>query len=114
MSGLGCGDGWDERTTREAVKGRSGGICELCRHRATEMHHRKARGMGGGRGKWSPANILHLCGSCHRWATRNPLAAYERGVSLRDYDIPDWVPVTRDDGSSFQPSDDVLKAGKNG
>jgi hypothetical protein len=85
---------WNERTTREAVAGRSGGYCEYCGHRATNMHHRVNRSQGGG---WSPVNILHLCGSgttgCHGFFTHQPELAYEMGVSVHRADDPAAIPV---------------------
>lgn len=80
---------WDEQTTRPAVHGRSQGVCEFCRrHRATDMHHRISRGVGG---KWHPANIIHICRDCHLRAT-NPKTsdpsdwAYANGLCLRSTD----------------------------
>jgi hypothetical protein len=96
---------WDEASTREAVKGRSGGICEYCHHhRAAEMHHRKSRGVGG---DWSPANILHLCSRCHRYFTDHPQDGYQLGVCLRRHEEPADVPVTMYDGLTMWVSDNV-------
>lgn len=96
---------WTEGNTREAVKGRSGGVCEYCEgRRATDMHHRKSRGVGGA---WEPANILHLCVEDHRFATDNPLWAYAHGVSLTRATSPSETPVIRANKLQFQPSNDV-------
>ena len=60
------------QATREAVKARSGGMCESCHlKRAIHMHHREHIGMGGARGVRAvrlgqPENIIHLCLDCHR------------------------------------------------
>lgn len=74
---------WGEKSTREAVRGRSGGLCEYCGHKASNMHHRVNRSQGGG---WTPANVLHLCGSgttkCHGFFTQHPQIAYQMGVSV--------------------------------
>lgn len=57
---------------REAVKARSGGVCETCHQkRATQMHHIEGVGMGGC--KKGPRaerlsqkeNIRHQCFDCH-------------------------------------------------
>lgn len=94
---------WDEANTREAAKGRSGGICEFCSSaRATDMHHRISRGVGG---KWSPANILHICRACHSDANRPE--AYESGLSLRRHEDPEAVRVHRKTGETVFLSDDV-------
>lgn len=85
---------WDERCTRAAVAGRSGGRCEYCGHKATNMHHRRNASQGG---RWSPANILHLCGSgttgCHGFFTARPEMAHELGVTLRFGEDPEQIPV---------------------
>jgi hypothetical protein len=95
---------WDERFTREAVVGRSGGVCERCNcARATDMHHRISRGVGG---KWSPANIVHLCRLCHTVITANPEDAYKDGWSLPHGSEPNTIAVKRSVGW-LQPSDNV-------
>lgn len=83
---------WDEPSTRAAVHGRSGGICEHCReHLATDMHHRKSRGVGG---KWSPANIIHLCRLCHMFCDGNTRAEAEKiNLVIGRADEPELLPV---------------------
>jgi hypothetical protein len=86
---------WTEQPTRAAVANRSGGYCELgCGRRATNMHHRKNRSQGG---QWSPANILHLCGSgttgCHGYYTNHPAEAKRLGVSVLPSEQPAEIPV---------------------
>src|SRR5262245_50689135 len=77
MSGR-VGPSWDEDTTRPAVQGRSGGICEYCsKHLAQDMHHRKSVGVGG---FWHPANIIHICRTCHRFITEHPNWAWTLGL----------------------------------
>ncbi|WP_432678037.1 hypothetical protein ACRAJ3_25160 [Rhodococcus pyridinivorans] len=56
----------------DLVSARSAGVCEAifideCTGRAEQMHHRRARGMGGSRKQDtnSPANLLHICLPCH-------------------------------------------------
>jgi hypothetical protein len=96
---------WDEESTRPAVQGRSGGICEYCLHRlAQDMHHRKSLGVGG---TWHPANILHLCRICHRFITEHPNWARSLGLIVRSIEDPSQRPVTRENGDQFQPSDEV-------
>jgi hypothetical protein len=103
---------WDERSTRQAVRNRSGGICEFClRARATEMHHRKSRGV---RGPWSPANILHLCNDHHRRCTVNRSWGRALGLVVKQTEDPGKIPVLREDLTSFQPDDMVTRAGKRG
>lgn len=73
---------WTEYYTRPAVQARSGGWCEYCGAKATEMHHRINRSQGGG---WHPSNIVHLCSNCHRKATHYPLWAKAVGLSVYPY-----------------------------
>lgn len=95
---------WDERSTRAAVPNRSGGYCEYCHGRGTEMHHRVARSQGG---RWTPANILHLCHQDHHDFTfvRRALG-YELGVLLHRNAIPAEVPVRTPAGLLWL-SDDI-------
>jgi|SRR6516162_11568808 hypothetical protein len=97
---------WNERTTRLAVPGRSGGRCEYCGVAATNMHHRINRSQGG---LWTPANILHLCGSgttgCHGYFTEHPMVAYGLGVSLRRGDNPGRFPVLTPEGPLYLTDD---------
>lgn len=96
---------WTERSTRPAVTGRSGGKCEYCGKRGTEMHHRINRSVGG---PWCPANIVHLCSEDHTRVTINPAWAKERGLSLTSRQEPGDEPVTRKDGRQFQPTNEVI------
>jgi hypothetical protein len=97
---------WDERSTRAAVPGRSGGRCEFCGAKATSMHHRIAVSQGG---RWSPANILHLCGDgvlgCHGYFTQHPTHAKRVGVSLHPSQIPAQVPVLTEFGQLWLADD---------
>jgi hypothetical protein len=98
---------WDERSTRAAVPSRSGGICEFCRkRRASQMHHRVSRGVGG---PWSPENILHLCHLCHGDATRQPDWAWGMGLICKTHENPGLRLVTREDGTQFQPTNEVTR-----
>lgn len=84
---------------RVAVAGRSQGVCEAqlsgCLGTATEVHHRKTKKMGGRRR--SPvdqlSSLLHLCHACHEWVTLRPSEAYEVGLSIREWEDADCVPV---------------------
>jgi 5-methylcytosine-specific restriction endonuclease McrA len=39
--------------------------CEVCGSRATDIHHIKARGMGGSKEKDNIHNLMALCRKCH-------------------------------------------------
>lgn len=74
---------------RLLVLARSGGICEVCgQARATNVHHRRPRGMGGtSRAIESPAWLLHVCGQgntsgCHRRIENNREEARAAGWLL--------------------------------
>lgn len=105
---------WDEPTTRAAVQGRSMGVCEYCSAAAaTDMHHRKSRGVGG---KWHPANIIHLCRDCHSWATHHPSeAGAEAGVGLilGANDKPGLIPVQTKLRGQLWCTDNVTPPTKN-
>lgn len=83
-----------ERNARKVVAARSGGLCELCLKPGTNMHHRLNRSQGG---RWTPENILHLCGSgttgCHGAVTVNVALAQSRGWSVRSTQDPAEEPV---------------------
>lgn len=79
------------KKARAILYARSGYVCEMCaRARATEAHHRKNRSQGG---TWSPANLLHVCHSCHVHVTTHPAAAREQGWAVRRDQEPAEVPV---------------------
>lgn len=75
---------------------RAKGLCENCgQQRGTEIHHRRTRGMGGSSDPAtnSPANLMLLCGDCHRWATVNPKEALDVGVNVPQGFDPSEVEV---------------------
>lgn len=39
--------------------------CEICRAKAVDIHHIKARGMGGSKEADKIENLMALCRSCH-------------------------------------------------
>ena len=97
-------NGWTERTTRVAVRERSGGICERCGQKpGTDMHHRKNRSQLG---KWHPANIMHLCALCHVWITAEPALSRASGWSVLSTAEPADVPVVYR-GEVMKLSDDL-------
>lgn len=80
-----------EAPARKALRGRSGGLCELHgNHPATDAHHRQNRSQGG---EWAIENLLHLCHEVHMQITVNPAVAYERGWSVRSTHNPAEVAV---------------------
>lgn len=89
--------------TKQLVRARSGGRCEFpgCRSRATDVHHRFERGVGGTSKPWinDVANLLHSCRHHNDWSSnQQPLEAELMGWRLRHFDLPTEVPVqTRHD-----------------
>lgn len=83
--------------TRETVKTRANGRCEICgsgRHH--QVHHRRPRGMGGSSDAVSdsPANCLWLCGDCHlRMVEVERANAIAAGWLVHQGDDPSLVPV---------------------
>ena len=92
----------NEKRARELVYNRSDYLCEVripgvCLGRATNWHHRQAKGQ---RGPWAPSNGLHVCGSgttgCHGALTNTNgrRAEYEaKGWIVRSWQNPAEVPV---------------------
>jgi hypothetical protein len=39
--------------------------CEICSQRAIDIHHIRARGMGGSKKKDDITNLMALCRTCH-------------------------------------------------
>lgn len=74
-----------EAQCRKLVAERSGGFCEArldgknsfaCQGVGQSMHHRRKVSQGG---KWTPSNIVHVCGNgtmgCHGYIEANPAMA---------------------------------------
>jgi 5-methylcytosine-specific restriction protein A len=83
--------------TRELVKARAKGRCEICGSgRTFQVHHRRPRGMGGSNDEASdsPANCLYLCGDCHLEMVEVERAkALACGWLVHQGDGPAMVPV---------------------
>lgn len=83
----------------ELILCRSGGNCEIlatgCQLLAAEIHHRRARGMGGtNRPETNAAsNGLAVCRRCHIRVESQRHWAFENGFAVRQCDDPRWVPV---------------------
>ena len=76
---------------RQAVKDRSGGLCEHCgRPGANHLHHRKLRSQGGGH---TVENLLNVRWDCHRSIHADPDHAYDMGWLVRSWADPAQVPL---------------------
>lgn len=86
-------------TEHAAVVARDGGVCARCPAAAgADVHHRKARGMGGTRDPRSsdPRNVVTLCRACHDGIESNRTKALATGWLLRSYDDLDEPLVALD------------------
>jgi 5-methylcytosine-specific restriction protein A len=74
---------------------RDNSICQSCRLPATDVHHRKVKGMGGSHDQsvHSLANLICLCRNCHDYIHAHPLESYGFGFLVRNGDDPEKVPV---------------------
>jgi hypothetical protein len=101
---------------RLLVLARSNGVCEVCgQARATNVHHRMPRGMGGtNRPIESPAWLLHVCGSgttgCHGRIESDRTRAQAAGWLLVGQETPETRParlwfgtVVLDDQGDYLP-----------
>ena len=81
----------------KTVIDREGGFCAVCGLSISgigHIHHRKPRGMGGGRYANTVSNLLYLHHSCHLYEVeQNRSKAYERGWLVKASDTPSEVPV---------------------
>lgn len=79
------------------VSARAHGRCERCGALGDDIHHRRARGMGGSRDPRlnRPGNLVLLCRGCHDWIESRRSWAYGQGWLIpHDSRInPETVPV---------------------
>ena len=93
--------GFTPEQRRDALL-RNGGICELCgAARATDVHHRQPRGMGGARGQRAArvnalSNALALCRVCHDTVERDRPAAMSHGWLVPRHEDPAATPAFLD------------------
>lgn len=81
--------------TVEVLFERSGGNCERCGGFGEQIHHRRARGMGGTRREDTNglAGLVHLCAECHAHIESHREWAYEFGWLVRQWADPAYQPV---------------------
>ena len=71
--------------SRRQALARDGGLCRRCGDQASEVHHRRVRGMGGSMDdptRHRPDRLVSLCAACHRWVHDNPFAAKVAGWTV--------------------------------
>lgn len=85
--------------TREIIRHRALGVCEVCGVRAgTDWSHRLPKGMGGAGSKGraasdSPCNALWACRPCHAEIETCEAHVYDYGWKLRRGQDPEAVPA---------------------
>lgn len=75
------------KATRAIVAERSNDTCEVCgQEEATQMHHRRPRGMGGSRDAriHQPSMLLHLGNDCHHYIEHNRDEALDEGWLVKN------------------------------
>lgn len=86
------------KQVRDVIVRRSQGICERCAAApAVQIHHRRARGMGGSKAADTnvASNGLAVCVSCHQQIEANRADSLKYGWLVRQGQEPAEVPVFR-------------------
>ena len=83
---------------QEIVRGRSGGLCEVCRRQGIQTHHRQNRQSGGSHRLGAamvnkPSALVRLCLECHDWVGHNPDHAKVLGLLVPRPADPGEPPV---------------------
>lgn len=85
-----------DRATRDLVLARDGG-CVICGAGpyGLQVHHRKARRMGGRTDERinAPSNLVTLCAVDHTWVESRRAEALEMGLLVAEHDDPAQVPA---------------------
>jgi 5-methylcytosine-specific restriction enzyme A len=85
--------------TRKVVAARDE-YCVRCLREATDVHHRKVKGVGGTSDQevaFGLANLILLCRACHSYVHQNPAEAYKTGYLVHSWDDPETIGVIRKD-----------------
>lgn len=82
------------RASSKVVRERDG-LCFVCNGRGTQIHHRLPRKMGGSSHHYinEPANLLLVCGDCHRDIESSRHKAMGRGLLVPGNRKPDTWPI---------------------
>jgi hypothetical protein len=92
-----------QEAARRIVRERDGGRCLMCGIEATDVHHRRRKGMGGSALLERPSNLVTLCGlgntsGHHGWVHQNPDQANQYGWVLYEFETTAETPVLTPDG----------------
>lgn len=100
--------------TRRVVLARDDHHCVRCGGEASDVHHRKVKGMGGTGDedlKYGFENLISLCRACHFYVHSQVADSYKTGFLVHSWDDPEsigvitksWDVITfRSDGSFEQ------------
>lgn len=72
--------------------------CRRCLKPATDVHHRKLKGMGGTSNRdvaFGLPNLVSLCRECHTYIHAHPQYGYESGFLVHSWDDPAEIPIGR-------------------
>lgn len=89
-------------TARKAALARDEERCRRCLRSATDVHHRKPKGIGGTSDEeraFGLANLVSLCRECHNRVHANPEESYREGWLVHSWQDPGDIPVP--DGSKY-------------
>jgi hypothetical protein len=106
---------WDK--TRRLVLARDGEKCLRCLGEATDVHHRRPKGMGGTGNsyiKYGLANLVSLCRECHQWVHNNPSEAYRLGFLVHSGFDPACIPIIlKMLVVKLTPDGDIVRSGEH-
>lgn len=73
-------------TARKIILARDNWMCIRCGAEATDVHHRKAKKMGGTKNEdiaYGYANLISVCRNCHSWIHGHPTEAVDAGYIVK-------------------------------
>lgn len=79
-------------TVRKLILRRDDWCCARCGNEATDVHHRKLKGMGGTRDEetaYGYANLISVCRFCHSWIHAHPTDSYNAGYLVHSWEYPE-------------------------
>jgi 5-methylcytosine-specific restriction endonuclease McrA len=80
--------------------------CQRCLRDATDVHHRRVKGMGGTSDEeinFGLANLISVCRECHSYIHLNPAESYELGWLVHSWEDPEDVLVVQAEVCEFLP-----------
>lgn len=103
---------------RKQVLLRDGGKCLFCLGDATDVHHRRPKGMGGTSNSYiafGMANLVSLCREHHSWIHAHPEQGYKSGFLVHSWEDPADIPLVLKPGSfliKLTPSGELERMGE--